>query len=558
MDPRLKLRMQLPAKGERVLTPTEPWESWAVFAYNSVVPGSGSRPHRMYYDCIEGDGVPPGAADDVAASEAGRTADISHRRICLAESADGVAWTKPNLGIFARNGSTANNILLEDSGNSVFQDADGSWKMVCSTAAYKSPDGLHWTKLPFVPVAEDDTKPTAYWDPQLRKYVVSVRRDCGSGCVTVDGEPVTHASCPECVRYVGRCVTSNISNWQEEVHGGSGCPVVFGPDHADPGRVDVYTNAWTPYPSVEAPVVHLFFPSMYHHFTSSAPFGFGNDGLLDIRLVVSRDGAHVNYTTAENGRSPWVPLGVNKCGPGAHAPDNPNGWCSPKTGIEAGPTAFDTSAMYMASGYVPSNDGDEIYFFSSGQAFTHGGDAATHSWGNNSGIRRLTARKDGFVAVEAPYLFNEDISRLPSLTTVKVKVPSTCPPPQVNTTACERLCSLRCVLTLVALCCRHTRCRRHRTRAGLGALTSIQEASAQKRCRLCRAKPTATANCRCAGKPARAVAKCRPAATAPAHPAPARSSAGTTSQRAAATRQRRAVECSSSSTWRHQWSGSSR
>ena len=37
IDPRLKLRMQPPVKGERVLTPTEPWESWAVFAYNSAV-----------------------------------------------------------------------------------------------------------------------------------------------------------------------------------------------------------------------------------------------------------------------------------------------------------------------------------------------------------------------------------------------------------------------------------------------------------------------------------------------------------------------------------------
>ena len=28
----------------------------------------------------------------------------------------------------------------------------------------------------------------------------------------------------------------------------------------------------------------------YHHFSAHAPWGNGNDGLLDIRLVVSRDG----------------------------------------------------------------------------------------------------------------------------------------------------------------------------------------------------------------------------------------------------------------------------
>ena len=37
LDPRLELRMQPPVKGPRVIWPTKSWESWAVFAYNSVV-----------------------------------------------------------------------------------------------------------------------------------------------------------------------------------------------------------------------------------------------------------------------------------------------------------------------------------------------------------------------------------------------------------------------------------------------------------------------------------------------------------------------------------------
>lgn len=64
----------------------------------------------MYYDCIEGTGLPPGANA------------LSHRRICLGVSDDGVEWDKPELGIFNLNGSTANNILVEDSGVSVFID----------------------------------------------------------------------------------------------------------------------------------------------------------------------------------------------------------------------------------------------------------------------------------------------------------------------------------------------------------------------------------------------------------------------------------------------------
>ena len=238
IDPRLELVQQLPLKGDRVLSPDKPWETWAVFAYNHVVAGEGSRPHRMYYDCIEGSGVPPGASSELGVASGG----LSHRRICLAESADGKVWTKPSLGIFpwvnptTNKTSSDNNILLEDSGNSVFQEPDKSWKMVCSDSAYKSPDGLHWTKIvPFTVPAEDDTKPTAYWDPQLKKYVVSVRRDCSKtgGCKWVNGSAVDALA----TRYVGRCVTSTLSNWQEESPGG--CPVVFGPDTTDPDRVDV-------------------------------------------------------------------------------------------------------------------------------------------------------------------------------------------------------------------------------------------------------------------------------------------------------------------------------
>ena len=51
-DPRLALRVQQPTHGQWVLTPTEPWEAWAISAYNSVVPGNDTRPHRMYYGTI--------------------------------------------------------------------------------------------------------------------------------------------------------------------------------------------------------------------------------------------------------------------------------------------------------------------------------------------------------------------------------------------------------------------------------------------------------------------------------------------------------------------------
>ena len=287
-------------------------------------------------------------------------------------------------------------------------------------------------------LAEDDTKPTSNWDPRLGKYVVMVRRD----------NPDPHDAR---TRFTGRCVTANLSDRQAELPSDAqGCPVVFGPDARDPPTVDVYTNAWTPYPSMAAPVAHLQFPSFYHHFGATEPWGFGNDGLLDIRLVFahgaaaappaaaviggsggSGDYSNFQYPAASNARSPFVSLGPNLCGADASAPSTPSGWCSPYSGVEAA-TVFDTSAAYMASGYVPSADGTELFLYASGQPMTHGGDSANQTWGANTGIRLLRLRRDGFVSVEAPYYFAPALSNQPSFTTVAVEVPLGCPPPHTT------------------------------------------------------------------------------------------------------------------------------
>jgi hypothetical protein len=128
IDERLTKRMHRPVRSGLVLRATEPWESYMVYAYNQVV-YVGPGDYRLYYDCIEGDFTknPP---VQVA------------RRICLALSADGITWRKPNLGVYplpSQGGSTANNIVLfAGSGVSVFKDnAPGvpenqRWKLICS------------------------------------------------------------------------------------------------------------------------------------------------------------------------------------------------------------------------------------------------------------------------------------------------------------------------------------------------------------------------------------------------------------------------------------------
>ena len=129
-DAHLKLTVHTPIRGPRVIKPDKPWESWAVFAYNHVmeVPlefrGNDpitSSPYRLYYDCIEGNGQPPGKVSSNNSNNSNNNNDnnsgiksygsISRRRICLAISKDGLVWTKPNLNIFNRNSTTMPMIL---------------------------------------------------------------------------------------------------------------------------------------------------------------------------------------------------------------------------------------------------------------------------------------------------------------------------------------------------------------------------------------------------------------------------------------------------------------
>ena len=424
-DSRLEQRMNPPTKGPLVVTATEPWESNSIGAWVHVLqmPGPGNE-MRMYYGCLE-----HAAQTNGRPCAPGKYCGDSGR-ICLATSTNGIDWVKPHLGIFDRNGSTANNILLADSGVSVFFDqnprapAAAKWKMTCSAAVYGSPDGLRFTRLGTngsVPVhTMDDTKPTGNWDPVLERYVIFTRRDDAGANM----------------RHISRCVTRDFTDWDAD-YAGLGCPTVFGSDSNDPqagtgGIVDVYSNSWTPYPSMANPAVHLFFPSMFFHFDwdagSQEPFGFFNDGLLDTRLLVSRDAATLDYTTARNARAPFVPLGVNTCG--KSTPSVPGGWCDPASAAESR-TSADTSAMWMASGFLPSNDGLEIFLYLHVQPNTHG-DYKRQS-GNNSGIRLMRLRKDGFVSVEAPYLFKHDLRLLPSFTTVELIVPSGCGAPTTKT-----------------------------------------------------------------------------------------------------------------------------
>ena len=79
--------------GEHTLEPDKPWES-ASLNWFSVVDDGGK--YRMWYETYDVDGWPTG--DDTS--------------FCYAESADGVHWRRPDLGLFRYRDVNQTNILF--------------------------------------------------------------------------------------------------------------------------------------------------------------------------------------------------------------------------------------------------------------------------------------------------------------------------------------------------------------------------------------------------------------------------------------------------------------
>ena len=181
------------------------------------------------------------------------------------------------------------------------------------------------------------------------------------------------------------------------------CVTVFKASPPDPvDNVDIYTNACINYAGTL-----LCFPSFYFQFPTDAVWKAGNDGLLDLRLLHGgrwSDGElalrSLNYTAAWNARSPYVPLGINRCAFEGSVFQT-GGWCSATDGSLAS-TSVATSRLYMGHGYLVSANGEEVYQYAAANPVSEAAydikgsqNATYHSWGNNSAVVRLVSRRDG-------------------------------------------------------------------------------------------------------------------------------------------------------------------
>lgn len=147
-----------------IMVPEKPWETQARSILPLTVlrdPNSGSL--RLWY------------------SAWGKQMD-KPTYMCVADSTDGIHWTRPDLGLIEFQGSKQNNIIREGRMFRVLydpRDTDPSrrYKAIIRDAGFLagfSPDGLRWkTTVPVLQKAFDAT--SVHWDPIGSKWIASCK-----------------------------------------------------------------------------------------------------------------------------------------------------------------------------------------------------------------------------------------------------------------------------------------------------------------------------------------------------------------------------------------------
>ena len=164
-----------------------PWEVRFDNLYPNVLLDPERRRYRCWYSPFL---IDPSASSTPRALRA-TVAYQPHDRemgVCYAESADGIRWEKPDLGLVEFQGSRRNNLVSRGPhGAGVFRDAHERdprrrYKMIYARegvglATSVSPDGLHWGEetVHSEIQAVGDTHNNALWVPERNAYVAITR-----------------------------------------------------------------------------------------------------------------------------------------------------------------------------------------------------------------------------------------------------------------------------------------------------------------------------------------------------------------------------------------------
>jgi hypothetical protein len=345
-----RLQLQQPERREVAFEMDAPWEDSVAFP-NRVLPWNGGW--RLYYRA--------GILDW------NREEDTNVQ--ALAESRDGLAFTRPELGVREFRGSTRNNILQIGGFPNVpppFCDANpacrpeqrfkGLTARASKAYAMASGDGARWAPMQEGPLdlpGQFDTVNTAFWDHLAGCYRCYTRswHDLKTGRV-LEGWNFEGA---QPIRAIQHATSPDFLNWSapEQLQYADG-------DMA----THLYTNAILPCPGAEH--VYLGFPNRYVPARKADP-AHPYEGVNDALFMASRDG--VQWTRWLDA---WVRPGLD-----------PLNWTErnnyPVWGIaETSPTEW---SMYISEHY--------------------------RHQGHPMRMRRLTIRPWGFVAVHAGYAGGE-------------------------------------------------------------------------------------------------------------------------------------------------------
>ena len=300
-----RLEMHWPQPREVVMRFDEPWESYAP-GYTTIIQDKDR--FRMYYRATH---TPPSYTTDEKRSAPRRQVT------CYAESADGIHWTRPSLGLIDFQGSMDNNIMWDGVGShnfSVMKDANPN----CSADALykamgrgrplanepspyehglyvlKSPDGIHWRPIGDKPVITEgkfDSHNLMFWDSVRGVYRAYWRDSRRRGSAIPAGRDVRTA------------ISEDGVNWKES-HMLQYEPGRRGSADTDGAAHQYYTNGIHPYP--RAPHILMGFPMRYidRRWTASTDqlperrerraaskhLGRIGTALTDTLFIVSRDG----------------------------------------------------------------------------------------------------------------------------------------------------------------------------------------------------------------------------------------------------------------------------
>lgn len=270
------LHVNPPQQREVVIRPDKPWEQLMISLFLTVLDDGGKL--RMWYICRDRKNVP---------------------NVAYAESADGVNWIKPNLGIVEYEGSKDNNLVgLSSLEGTVYRDerAPAEQRYCYIThllekdggmVRFHSPDGLRWTRdaEPLLKFGADSQAVT-FWDERVGKYALYLRgwEQRADSCLY---RTVVRVDLPSLTSPIAVLPTEKSRRlWGKENPAviDAEFSKVLATDEADSPNSDVYTISAQPYPL--DPRWYVGFPSFFQRIDSR------KKGRLDVQFIGSRDGFH--------------------------------------------------------------------------------------------------------------------------------------------------------------------------------------------------------------------------------------------------------------------------